>query len=110
MTEIIDPESIEFHCADGVFIKTIGVVPAGAVIPQHSHVHAHNTLIARGSVRAWCDGKLMGDFKAPNVIYIRANAKHTFQTLEADTLLCCVHNIMRTGDVEIAEIHELERF
>lgn len=58
-------------------------------------------------MRAWKDGVLLGDFTAPHFIFIPAHTKHRFQTLEDGTIMWCIHNISRTGAVEIAEEHQL---
>ena len=109
LMESIQPDTIEFHSVDGVFIKSMGLPKAGIVVPQHSHVYAHLSMLARGSVRVWCDDELLGDFIAPRGIHIKAGAKHTFVSLEPDTLIYCIHNVSRTGEVEILERHELPR-
>lgn len=93
---------------DDVFIKQMYLAKAFTLVPQHSHEYAHTTLLARGKVRVWQDGELLGDFEAPDTILIPAKTKHVFQSLENDTLLYCIHNVMRQGKVEIHETHEFE--
>jgi hypothetical protein len=55
----------------------------------------------------WQDEKLIGDFRAPYPIFIAAKVKHTFQSLEPNTLIYCIHNAARTGSVEIHAEHQL---
>jgi hypothetical protein len=105
----IQPESIEFHSADDVFVKSMHIKHAGILVPQHSHSYDHLSMLARGSVRVWKDDVLMGEFKAPHGINIEANCKHRFLSLEPDTIIYCIHNTSRNGEVEIAEHHELRR-
>lgn len=100
-------ESTEFHLADNVFVKSGLFKSAGSVIPQHSHTYEHNTFLATGSLLAWCDGVFMGEFHAPCAILIKAECKHTFETLEDNTLIYCIHNIAHSGDVDVHELHEL---
>lgn len=107
ITEIEQPDSVEFHLADDVFIKSGSFSKENTVIPQHSHEYDHTSFIARGSVRAWCEDEYLGVFNAPCSIFIKAHAKHTFQTLEPETLILCIHNISRNGLVDIHELHEL---
>lgn len=99
------PPVVEIKMADGVFIKQMAIAKAGTLIPQHSHAYDHTSMVAVGAVRVWCDGKLLGDFRAPTGILIKAFSKHTFQALEQGTIVYCIHNVSRTGDVEIMEEH-----
>lgn len=101
------PDSMEFALADGIFIKSGHFRLAGAVVPQHSHEHDHTSFIATGAVLVWCDGDYLGEYRAPCQILIKAHTKHTFRTLEDNTLILCIHNISRTGDIEIHDLHEL---
>lgn len=80
---------------------------AGTLIPQHAHIYPHTTMIAKGRLRVWKEGTLLGDFEAPRPIYIEAGAKHTLLALEDDTLAYCIHNVARTGAVEIHAEHQL---
>lgn len=101
------PTTTEIKMADGVFIKSHHVRLAGTFMPQHSHSYDHTSMIARGSVRVWKDGWWQGDYVAPKGLIIEAGTKHTFMTLENDTIIYCIHNISRTGEVEIAEENHL---
>lgn len=92
---------------DDVFVKWYKVPRSGTILPQHSHVFSHVSVIAHGGVRCWQDGELKGDFMAPTTVKIEARSKHTFLTLADDTVFLCVHNISRTGEIEIEEEHHL---
>lgn len=100
------PPEWEYLAPDGIFIKQMFLKDSGTVVPQHSHVYDHVSMLAVGSVRAWADEVLLGEFKAPYPIHIKARVKHTFLTLEPNTLIYCVHNV-RTQKVEIHEEHQL---
>lgn len=102
-----EAESFEFHLADDVFIKTGMFHKAHTIVPQHSHEHDHNTFIASGAIHAWCDGEFLGEFRAPSTLLIKRHAKHLFETLEDRTTILCIHNISRTGMVDIHDLHEL---
>jgi quercetin dioxygenase-like cupin family protein len=101
------PFSVQITMPDGIFVKSMCVAKAGTVIPQHAHAYEHSSFVALGSVRVWKDGVLLGDFSAPRFILIPPRTKHRFQTLEDGTIVFCIHNISRTGAVEIAEEHHL---
>lgn len=101
------PTGDDWSMADGVFIKQISIVGRGLLVPQHQHRFDHTTLIAAGSIRVWCDGDLIGDFKAPHPLFIKAGVKHLFLTLSEEVLLFCIHRIDRTGAVEIESEHSI---
>lgn len=97
----------ERSTADGVFIKQMYLAKAGTLVPQHAHVYDHVTLVAHGKVRVWADGEYVGDFAAPETLLIPAKVKHTIQALEDGTCCYCIHNISRSGSVEIHEAHRI---
>lgn len=101
------PSVVEVFTSDGVGTMQIEVPDAGSLIPQHSHEYEHITLIAKGSIRAWKDGEYLGEFNAPSRIIVPAHSKHTFETLVDDVLLYCIHNVERSGKIEIAEEHQI---
>jgi quercetin dioxygenase-like cupin family protein len=105
----LQPEYVEHYTADNVYIMQINIPKKDSLVPQHSHAYDHMTILAKGSVRIWEDGVDKGIRTAPSSIFIKAGVKHTFCTFEDDTLLYCIHNISRTGKVEIAEEHLLDR-
>jgi quercetin dioxygenase-like cupin family protein len=100
------PEVFSADCVDDVYVRGV-LLKKGYLLPQHMHAYDHLTVIAHGSVRGWIDGQLLGDYKAPCTITIKANTKHLFLALEEDTVFLCVHNTARTGRVEIAKEHQI---
>lgn len=98
--------NFEFHGEDDVFIKQMHTPKRGTIIPQHSHKYDHTSMLAQGSVKVWADGKYLGKFVAPSGITIKAGIKHEFLTLEDDTIIYCIHNVSRTGDIEVLEEHQ----
>lgn len=105
------PKSIDFDIkfgeGDRIFIKQTFLEKAGSYYPQHSHEYEHVTFIPVGSVRAWCDDELIGDIHGPNYLTIGAHKKHLFMTLVDNTIIECIHNTSRTGEVEIHEEHQI---
>lgn len=101
------PHGVEHYTADGVYIRQIVIAKKNSIIPQHSHVYGHMTMLVKGGITVWEDGVLKGNHVAPSGIFIKAGVKHRFLTLEDDTILYCIHNISRTGEVEIAEEHQV---
>lgn len=101
------PPDISFSTEDGVFIKQMYLRNSGTVVPQHSHKYDHTSMLAVGAIAVWCDGIYVGNFLAPQPIVIKAGKKHTFMSLIDHTMLYCIHNISRTGDVEVEDEHIL---
>lgn len=97
---------IEFHSADGVFVKRWSFSKYD-IAPQHSHTYDHLSMVATGSVRLSVDGEFVAVFRAPAGINIKAGHKHEFFILEDNTTIYCIHNISRTGEVDVAEEHDL---
>ena len=109
MIEPVDLPEVEFTIQDKIFIKQMFMARAGTFVPQHSHSYEHASMLATGSVRVWQDDELKGDFKAPIPINIPAGVKHTFMSLEPNTLVLCIHNIERALDrigASAVDIHE----
>lgn len=100
------PET-RYFAFDGIAVVQHAFRHAGSVVPQHSHSWDHLSTIVHGGVRVWADGEFQGECHAPDSIVIKAGIKHTFQTLEDNTILHCTHNISRTGVVEIESEHQL---
>jgi quercetin dioxygenase-like cupin family protein len=89
----VELPGVEFMMADGIFIK------------QHSHTYDHASMLASGSIRVWQDDVLVGDFVAPHPIEIKAGIKHTFASLQPNTVVYCIHQTRNYGVVDVAEIH-----
>lgn len=100
---------VEYMTSDDVHIMQITVPLKDTIIPQHSHEYDHTTLVTAGSVLVWAGDKNLGDFKAPNMIFIKAGVKHAFKTLEDETSLYCIHNVSRTGEVQVKEENSMEQ-
>ena len=89
--EICQPPLWEHTAPDGLFIKQMFLKDSGTVIPQHAHAYDHTSMLAKGRIRAWADDELLGDFEAPYPLFIKAHIKHTFLSLENDTIIYCIH-------------------
>src|SRR6266851_6234816 len=93
--------------ADGIEVWHTLVHKAGTIIPQHSHQHPHLTVFAAGGARVELDGEFVGEYWAPSALYIPAGTKHLFTTLADNTAIDCVLNVSRTGQIEVAEEHQI---
>lgn len=99
-------DSAEFRTEDNLYLKEMSLPITGTVVAQHAHKYGHTTLLARGKLRAWRDGKLLGDFTAPAQIFIPAGTKHAFRSLESDTLAYCIHRLENGEPVSIVGEHD----
>jgi len=88
---------VEFAEVDDIWVRAYSIEKAQSVIGQHVHTHDHITLVSSGTVEAWQDGKVLGQYKAPSIIKIPAGSKHAFVALTDDVVLCCLHNLRGTG-------------
>lgn len=100
LSEADQPPVVEIKMADGIFIKQMLIARAGTYIPQHVHKYDHTSMLAVGRVRIWKDGVFDGDYTAPTGILIAAGVAHMFMALVDGTIVYCIHNVSRTGDVE----------
>jgi quercetin dioxygenase-like cupin family protein len=68
----------------------------GDVEQGHCHAFDHTTLLGVGSVIVKVNGKSK-KFKAPQMIFIKANVEHEITALEDNTIAYCIH-ALRDGD------------
>lgn len=108
MSEFRQPHGVEIKMADGIFVKQMILDAAGTVVPQHSHTYEHLSMLALGRILVWKDGIFFGEFSAPTGIPIAAHAKHTFVSISDQVIIYCIHNIERSGEVDIHAEHQLE--
>jgi len=83
-------------CVANVYIRQMLFEKAGDVNEGHEHVFDHQTLLARGGVKAVVGGKT-SYFVAPQIIFIKAGVMHEFTATEDNTLCFCIH-ALRDGD------------
>ncbi len=95
--------------ADGIEILQMVIPVAKTFVPQHTHTYDHLSMLAKGSVKVWTDGLVVGIYIAPHGIVIKAGVKHLFQSLEDDTVIYCVHNTSRTGAIESVDDHHFQK-
>ena len=102
------PYGVEIKMADGIFVKQMVLSRAGTVVPQHAHEYEHLSMLAVGTIRLFKDGVAAGEFSAPCGITIAARVKHTMVALSNRVVIYCIHNIERSGEVDIHAEHQLE--
>jgi hypothetical protein len=96
------PETVSVTLYGGIYYKLWRVPDVGTLIPQHAHEFDHLTALLQGTVRVWCNGEALGDYRAPATLKIAAGDKHAFMTLTPGAVLACIHNADRLDDGEPA--------
>lgn len=76
----------------GIYFRSVLLPNPWMTIPQHVHPYDHATLIGSGKVALWIDGELEGEYSAGTAVFIGANKRHVFESLEANTRLTCIHD------------------
>ena len=88
-----EPIQVQIHEADGIYIRQMRMLRADTLIEQHVHPWTHLTMVARGAVYLWRDGKYAGKYDAPTAVRIEAGVAHSFLTAEPGTVLYCIHSL-----------------
>lgn len=101
----LEPPEVELYLDDDLFVKQLWLKKAGFAVAQHSHEHDHVTMLAKGEVDVWLDGKLLGRFAAPAPIPVKAGTKHTFIAAVDDCVLYCIHALHGKDYPGIREEH-----
>lgn len=101
------PIDTNLSITDDLFVKWYRIQKADSYVPQHAHEHDHVTVIASGSVDVWIDGIYSGRQIAPASFVIKAGALHTFQTLEDNVVLLCVHALDGEGEPRVIKENQL---
>lgn len=97
----------EVHLYGDVFVKEVLVPDTHTILPQHAHTYDHLSYLAAGTVQVWrADGETVV-YHAPSAIRIPARVKHSFMTLQDNTLILCVHNAAHGEAADIHEEHQL---
>jgi quercetin dioxygenase-like cupin family protein len=88
--------------AGNLWVRQMHFNKAGDKNEGHEHNYDHLTLLAHGSVRVHVDEHTT-DFKAPQMIFIKAGKRHFIESLEDGVIAYCVH-ALRNKDAEDSEI------
>ena len=79
-------------CVSNVFVRQMHFEQAGDREQGHLHEFDHLTLLAHGSLLVEvADNATV--YRAPAMIYIRADLMHRLTALEPDTVAYCVHGL-----------------
>jgi hypothetical protein len=83
-------------CVANLFARQMHFVKAGDKELGHTHVFDHLTLLASGALRVTVNGAIT-EFRAPHMIYIKADHQHELVAIEDNTVAFCIH-ALRNGD------------
>jgi len=95
------PET-KMSCVKNLWTRQMYFAKAGDANEGHVHNYDHITLLAHGSVRVHVEGN-MTDFKAPQMIYVKAGKSHFIEALEDGTVAYCVHALRDKDSEEIID-------
>lgn len=87
---------VKLGMVSNIFSKMMHFVKAGDMEQGHCHQFDHLTLLATGELSVKVDGVATA-FKAPHMIFIRANVEHELTALADGTVAYCIHAI-RDGE------------
>jgi quercetin dioxygenase-like cupin family protein len=91
-----DQPHVQIGCVANLFSRQMHFKNAGDIEYGHTHPFDHLTLLASGSLRVTVNGKTT-EFKAPHMIYIKAEYNHELVALEDNTVAYCIH-ALRNGN------------
>ena len=93
---------IMIGCVANLFSRMMNFEKAGDTELGHVHQFDHLTLLSSGSLKVTVDG-VASNFKAPHMIYIKADKNHTLEALEDNTVAYCIHALRNTEGTEILD-------
>lgn len=88
---------IQITCLSNVYVRRMSFSEKGIIELGHRHPYSHASLVASGSVSVQVyddDTKKLLDpvvYKAPAMIMIEKDIAHQIESLEDDTVVCCIH-------------------
>lgn len=88
--------------AGNLWLRQMYFVKAGDANEGHLHNYDHLTLLAHGSVKVHVDENTT-EFKAPQMIFIKAGKRHFIEALEDGTIAYCVHALRDKDTAEILD-------
>lgn len=91
-----DQPHVQIGCVANLFSRQMHFKNAGDIEHGHTHPFDHLTLLASGALRVTVNGNAT-DFKAPHMIYIKAEHNHQLVALEDNTVAYCIH-ALRDGN------------
>lgn len=92
--------------AGNLWLRQMYFEKAGDANEGHIHNYDHMTLLAFGSVKVHVEGKT-SEFKAPQMIFIKAGKRHFIEALEDGAIAYCVHALRDKDTEEILDFDQI---
>lgn len=90
---------VQINCVSNLFARMMYFENAGDIEQGHTHPFDHLTLLAKGKLRVTINGQTT-DFKAPQMIFVKAELKHELMALADGTVAYCIHALRDpSGDI-----------
>lgn len=96
---MIDLPHVKIGCVANLYSRQMHFKKAGDKEHGHTHPFDHLTLLAAGSLRVTVNGATT-DFKAPHMIFIKAEFNHELVALEDNTVAFCIHALRKGNGVD----------
>lgn len=94
---------VQIGCVSNLFTRMMFFKTAGDKEQGHAHAFDHLTLLAKGSLKVSINGQDT-EFKAPQMIFIKAELQHELTALVDETVAYCIHALREpNGDIISAE-------
>lgn len=96
---MIDTPHVQIGCVANLFSRQMHFKKAGDTEHGHTHPFDHLTLLASGSLRVTVNDETT-EFKAPHMIYIKAEFNHELVALEDNTVAFCIHALRKGNGID----------
>ena len=93
---------IQIGCVANLYSRMMHFEKAGDIEHGHTHAFDHLTLLASGSLKVTVEGQDT-IFKAPHMIYIKADKRHKLVAQEDNTIAYCIHALRDKNNNEILD-------
>lgn len=90
---------VQINCVSNLFARMMYFEKVGDTEQGHTHPFDHLTLLAKGKLRVRINGQDT-EFKAPQMIFIKAELNHEITALVDGTVAYCIHALREpSGDI-----------
>ena len=93
---------VQIGCVANLYSRMMHFAKAGDIEHGHTHAFDHLTLLASGSLLIRVEGKETV-FRAPHMIYIKADKQHELVAQEDNTVAYCIHALRDKDNNEILD-------
>jgi len=93
---------VQIGCVANLYSRMMHFEKAGDIEHGHTHAFDHLTLLAAGSLKVTVEGQDT-IFKAPHMIYIKADKRHELVAQEDNTMAYCIHALRDKNNNEILD-------